>query len=133
MEKTMSLSPTQISRATMKAYVDKDRSAVEALIAPDFHFTSPMDNRLSRDAYFELCWPNSETMAKAEIVHAVDDGDRAWIVYEVTTTTGKQFRNAELHTTRNGELVDVEVYFGWEVPHGIPLGQHSENEGVSHP
>jgi len=129
----MSLSPAQISRAALKAYADKDRSAIEALIAPDFHFTSPMDNRLSRDTYFELCWPNSETMAEVEIVHAIDDGDRAWIVYEVTTTGGKQFRNAELHTTRNGQLVDVEVYFGWEVPHGVPLGQHRENAGAGHP
>jgi len=128
----MSLSPTQISRASLMAYVEKDRSAIESLIAPDFHFTSPIDNRISRDTYFELCWPNSETMAEVEIMHAIDDGDRAWIVYEATTTTGRRFRNTELHATRNGKLVDVEVYFGWEVPHSVPLGQHREN-AVGHP
>jgi hypothetical protein len=38
--------PIAIARACYRAYVDKDRPAIEALIAEDFHFTSPLDNRL---------------------------------------------------------------------------------------
>ena len=34
-----------IARATYEAYVTKDRAAIEALLAQDFHFTSPLDNR----------------------------------------------------------------------------------------
>ncbi len=34
------------------AYVRKDRTAIEALIAADFHFTGPLDNRLDRSTYF---------------------------------------------------------------------------------
>ena len=30
-----------IARAAYEAYVSKDRAAIEALIAPDFHFTRP--------------------------------------------------------------------------------------------
>ena len=33
-----------VVRACLKAYVDKDRNAIEALIAGDYHFTSPLDN-----------------------------------------------------------------------------------------
>ena len=36
--------------------------AFEALIAADFHFTSPLDNRIDRETYFERCWPNSKTI-----------------------------------------------------------------------
>jgi hypothetical protein len=36
--------------------------AIEALIADDYHFTSPIDNSLDRDTYFEVCWPNSKAM-----------------------------------------------------------------------
>lgn len=48
--------PGEVARASYRAYVDKDRDAIEALIAPDFHFTSPLDNRLDRDAYLARCW-----------------------------------------------------------------------------
>ena len=42
-------SNTAIARAAYQAYVTKDRAAIEELIAEDFHFTSPLDNRLDRD------------------------------------------------------------------------------------
>ena len=32
-----------ITRGAYQAYVTKDRSAIEALIADDFHFTSPLE------------------------------------------------------------------------------------------
>ncbi len=44
-----------IARAAYEAYVTKDRSALEALLAEDFHFTSPLDNRLDRETYFRRC------------------------------------------------------------------------------
>ena len=44
----MSTSPLAIARACLQAYVDKDRSAIEALLDDDFHFTSPLDNALDR-------------------------------------------------------------------------------------
>ena len=52
-----------IARANYEAYVTKDRSAIEPLIAEDFHFTSPLDNRINRATYFERCWPNRSPSA----------------------------------------------------------------------
>jgi hypothetical protein len=48
-----------IARAAYEAYVTKDRPALERLIGEDFHFTSPLDNRLDRerlrrDQFFRL-------------------------------------------------------------------------------
>ena len=73
---------TEIARAAYDAYVTKDRAALEALLASDFHFTSPLDNRLDRDTYFRRCWPNSKTIAWFEFINLVADGDRVFVTYE---------------------------------------------------
>lgn len=83
---------SDLSRACLQGYVDKDRSAAEALIATDFHFTSPIDNLLDRATYFARCWPNSESMRVATVVATADDGNQAFVVYEAETGT-KRFRN----------------------------------------
>ena len=49
-----------IARMGYEAYAAKDHAAIEKLIADDFHFTSPLDNRIDRATYFARCWPNSE-------------------------------------------------------------------------
>ena len=55
-------SPEQVVRACYAAYETRNRAALEALLGDDFHFTSPMDNRLDREAYLRICWPNSESL-----------------------------------------------------------------------
>lgn len=42
-------------------------------------------------------------------------GDEAFARYRVETVDGARFHNAEFHRVRDGQLVEVEVYFG-EVP-----------------
>ncbi len=111
-----------IARACYEAYVTKDRAAMEALIAQDFHFTSPLDNRLDRETYFRRCWPNSKTMAGFDFVNLVADGNRVFVTYEARTTNGRQFRSTEILTIRDRQVVDVEVYFGWALPHRAAPG-----------
>jgi len=65
-------------RAVFEAYGTKDRSALEPLIAADFHFTSPLDNRIDRTVYFERCWPNSERLEGFDFIHLVPDGNRVF-------------------------------------------------------
>ena len=120
----MQRDPLSIVRACFEAYAEKDRAAIEALIADDYRFTSPLDNGLDRKAYFEICWPNSTSIKGFEYIYQSEDGDRAFIAYEGRTVDGKAFRNCEVHTVRNGKLVDTEVYFGWDVPHRAPRGEH---------
>jgi ketosteroid isomerase-like protein len=106
-----------IACACYQAYVDKDRVTIETLISDDFHFTSPLDNRIDRATYFERCWPNSRTISAFEFVHLAADGDCVFITYEAESTTGKRFRNTEVMTIKNGRIREVEVFFGWNVPH----------------
>ena len=124
----MTTDAMRIARACYQAYMEKDRAALEELIAPDFHFTSPLDNRLDRATYFERCWPNSERIADFGYMHMVPDGDRVIVTYEGRTTEGGGFRNTEILTIRNGQIADAEVYFGWRVPHTAPAGESVPQE-----
>lgn len=114
--------PISVAKRSYKAYVDKDRAAIEQLIAPDFHFSSPLDNRIDRQTYFARCWPNSAWLRDFKFVHLLEDGDRVFVTYEGSSDRGKAFRNTEILTIRDGKIVDVEVYFGWSIPHDAPAG-----------
>ena len=111
-----------IARAAYDAYVAKDRAAIEALIADDFHFTSPLDNRLDRATYFARCWPNSETTEGFELIYLVRDRERVFVTYEGRGAAGHRFRNTEVVTVRGSQIVEVEVYFGWDLPHKASVG-----------
>ena len=126
----MKMSPLRIVQAALQAYVDKDRNAIEGLLAKDFHFSSPLDNHLTREKYMARCWPNSEKMANFDCIYEAEDGDRAFVVYEAETTGKKRFRNSEVHTVRDGKLVSTEVYFGWDLPHRAPENGFIENDGA---
>ena len=52
--------PSEIVRACFRAYEVKDRTALEALLADDFTFSSPIDDHINREVYMRRCWPNSE-------------------------------------------------------------------------
>jgi len=120
---TIAMSDTvAIARASYEAYVKKDRAAIEALISEDFHFTSPLDNNIDRATYFERCWPNSEKVASFDFVRLVPHGGEVFVTYEARNKDGGRFRNTEVLTVRGSQIVNVEVYFGWSLPHDAPIG-----------
>lgn len=110
-------SPEAVVRASLQAYVDKDRAAIEAIIADDFHFTSPRDKRIDRRAYFARCWPASASFVGIDVVRIKADGPEVYVTYEARTNAAHNFRNTEYMVVRDGQLVEVEVYFGWDLPH----------------
>ena len=118
-----------IARAAYEAYVTKDRAALENVIAEEFHFTSPLDNRLDRDSYFRRCWPNSNVIEGFDFINLVADGDRVFVTYVGRNTDGRRFRNTEILTIRHQHIVDVEVYFGWSLPHRAPQGGFVDDAG----
>jgi SnoaL-like protein len=111
-----------IARASYEAYVAKNRDVIERLIARDFHFTSPLDNRIDRATYFARCWPNSENIAGFDFIQLVPHGDRVFVIYEGRRAHGHGFRNTEVVTVHKNQIVEVEVYFGWSIPHEAPAG-----------
>jgi ketosteroid isomerase-like protein len=114
--------PIAVAKKSYQAYVDKDRAALEQVIVDDFHFSSPLDNRIDRRTYFARCWPNSENIADFKFIHLVNESDRVFVTYEGHSSGGKGFRNTEILTIRDGKLVEAEVYFGWPLPHEAPPG-----------
>ena len=116
-----------VVRTSYAAFVRKDRAMLESIVAEDFHFSSPLDNRLDRATYLQVCWPNSEAITHFEFVNFVPDGDRVFVTYEARTKDGRRFRNTEISTVRGGKLVEVEVYFGWSIPHPAPPGKHVDD------
>ncbi len=118
----MQLDPISIVRKGYQAYVEIDRAAIEAVIGEDFHFTSPLDNHIDRETYFKRCWPNSEAIVGFKFINLINDGERVSVTYEGRVTSGKCFRNTEILTVRNGKIIEVEVYFGWSIPHAAPMG-----------
>ncbi len=121
----MTTANLKIGRAIYDAYIAKDREAAEALIAPDFRFTSPLDNGIDRKGYFAICWPNSANTDGFEFVHMVENGNEVFVTYEGQSKKAR-FRNTEILTIRDGQIVAVEVYFGWNVPHEVPVGEHCD-------
>ena len=117
-----------IARSAYEAFVAKNRTAIERLIAADFHFASPLDNRIDRATYFARCWPNSERIDGFKFINLVPDRDRVFVTYEGHTKNGERFRNTEIVTIRDGQIVEVEVYFGWSIPHEAKPGGFVEDK-----
>lgn len=111
-----------IARATYDAFAAGDRQAIEALIAPDFSFTSPFDNRIDRATFFERCWPNNTWIVGYDFVRVVPFDDKVLVTYEGCSTRGRRFRNTEILTIRDGRVTEAEVYFGWSLPHEAAPG-----------
>jgi ketosteroid isomerase-like protein len=111
-----------IVRKYFQAYADRDRAAIEGLVDEALRFTSPRDNRIDRATYFRRCWKNSDAIVGRKMIQILADGERVFVIYELAWTTGRASRNTELFTLRNGKIVEVEVYFGWSIPHEAPEG-----------
>ena len=117
------MTPLAAVQTALQAYLDKDRGAIEAVIADDYRFTSPLDNGIDRATYFELCWPNSASMTAMNLLHSAEQGEYAFVVYE-GEMAGKRVRNCEMHRVHGGRIVATDVYFGWNLPHQAPPGAH---------
>jgi hypothetical protein len=118
-----------VAKACFEAYVRKDRATIERIIDENFHFTSPLDNRIDRKTYFERCWPNSDHIAGFTFIHLVPHGDQVFVTYEGTGNDGKGFRNTEILRIQNGRVVDVEVFFGRTIPHKAEEGGYVDSAG----
>lgn len=107
---------TEVVRAAFEAYRSQDLDAEERLLADDFVFTSPQDDRIDRAAFLERCFPTADRFVTQEIVELVDAGpDGVFILYEYELHDGGRYRNVEHSTVRDGQLVETQVFFGGRV------------------
>lgn len=109
-------------------------------VRPNFHFTSPLDNRIDRTTYFERCWPNSKQIERFEFINLVSDGDRVFVTYEgrgavgkflftiCSTLTGRMSMNPELLKSAQIEL-ERQVQSGF-APGVVGLIAHGDEVHV---
>jgi ketosteroid isomerase-like protein len=107
------MTPEEIVRASFEAYVRQDRARAETLIREDLVFTSPQDDHIDRDSFFERCFPTADRVSRQELMCVVSDGrDRVFIMYEYDLKAGGTYRNTELITVVDDRIAEIQVFFG---------------------
>jgi ketosteroid isomerase-like protein len=120
-------SKTEIIRKLFDAYRTKTRAVVEDLLADDFTFTSPYDDRIGKAAYFERCWPASLAYIRSnELEQICEAGDTAFVLYKCVTVDGREFRNTEHFAFASGTVKAINVYFGATYKDGVFLAQQPD-------
>jgi ketosteroid isomerase-like protein len=109
------MTPVEVVQRFFESYRTQDRAAAEALAAAELIFTSPQDDHIDRAAYFERCFPTTERLASQEIRRIAAGGDDVFVMYEYELKAGGTYRNAELITVADGQVVEVQVFFGGQV------------------
>jgi len=103
---------SDLVKAVFDGYAKHDRETVEGVLAESFRFTSPYSDAIDRQRYFEQCWPNNEDQRAIEIERIFEDGDGAFVTYNLLQKTGEQVRNTEYFTFTDDQISTIDVYFG---------------------
>lgn len=104
-----------VVRRFMRAFAEQDRAEAERLAADDFVFTSPQDDHLDRATWFDRCFPTADHFDQpSETLQIIDTGDVVLHRYEYVAG-GVRFRNVEASRVSEGQVREVEVYFGGAV------------------
>jgi ketosteroid isomerase-like protein len=82
-------------RRAYAAYMTEARADIEAILHPAFTFTSPYDDHIGCNEYFERCWANAGTFERFEIQQVSPTGDGCFVLYEGRSKRGATFRNVE--------------------------------------
>lgn len=97
----------------IEAYKLSDRAQIESVIADEFKFTSPQDNGIGRDEYFQRCWTSMHGhVDNMMIERLMVEEAGAYVTYLVTLKDGRQLSNTEFLTFEDGKINTIHVYFG---------------------
>ena len=84
------------------------------MLSDEFTFSSPLDDRIDKAAYFARCWPRGDHQSALQIEKVFGEVDEVFVTYSCAQPDGTRFRNTEFFRTEAGRIVQVEVYFGSE-------------------
>lgn len=86
---------------------------VDMMLADDFTFTSPVDDRISKSAFKKGCWDTQHSLiAGHDLERVFVIGDQAFVRYLCRTKNGKSFRNVEYLQLKDQRIEAIECYFG---------------------
>lgn len=99
-------------RQLFGAYFAGRKDIVASLLADDFTFSSPNDDHIDKETYFDRCWPQTPVFRKIEIERLFADGNEVVAGYRAEKIDGGAFRNLELFRFEGSLVAAIEVYFG---------------------
>ena len=103
----------KIIRTYFSGYEKKDWNIVSSQLADGFTFTSPApDDHIPLSLYKARCWPQAQFIKKVDFIKIVQDGNSAFVIYNLITTDNKQLRNTEYYTFSDGKIRSIECFFG---------------------
>jgi len=105
----------QVVRRLRMAFDEQDAATARRLLADDFRFTSPQDDHIDRDAWMRTCFPSADHFVQSHLSELGAHGDVVFSRYDYTLADGTHWRNMEAATVRDGQVHEVEVYFGGRI------------------
>jgi ketosteroid isomerase-like protein len=105
----------QVVRRLRIAFDEQDAAAARTLLADDFRFTSPQDDHIDRDAWMRDCFPTADHFVQSHLSEVGAIGDVVFSRYDYTLADGTRWRNMEAAIVRDGQVHEVEVYFGGRI------------------
>jgi len=107
------VSAAEVVHEYFAAFQAQDRATAERLLAQDFTFSSPRDDRIDRAAYFERCWPNASRLRAFRIERLFEHDGEVFVRYSAERISdGVRFRNTEIIRVARGQIREIDVYFG---------------------
>jgi ketosteroid isomerase-like protein len=106
---------TDLARDVFQAFAAGDRERIESLLAANLRFHAPPDPDLDRAGYFERCWPGSGSGTTFDFARIIEAADEVVVTYNATRNDASRFRNTEVLTFDGDKVVEIEVYFGWDL------------------
>jgi hypothetical protein len=62
------------------------------MLSEDFVFSSPRDDHISREVYFDRCWPSPPPFRDIAVEYVAIEGDEAAVCYRAEKPDGSAFR-----------------------------------------
>jgi hypothetical protein len=102
----------------MRAFQDQDHEQAVTLMAHDFEFTSPQDDHIDKATWLERCFPSADHFDGASQTLQIVEVDGLVLHRYEYLVDGVRWRNVEAIRVAEGQVHEVEVYFGGAVAGG---------------
>jgi len=102
-----------IVNAYYTGFEKHDWNLVAGQLADNFTFTSPNnDHHIPLVKFREKCWPTNMFIKKVNFIKMAENGDKVFLLVEITTTGNTIVRNVDYFSFTRGKISSIETYFG---------------------
>ena len=102
-----------VVRRYYAAWEAKKWTSMDALLADDFTFASPLDEPMNKTDFKKNCWDTQIAfIERFDLRQVVGADDAAFVMYTCHTMNGKTFKNVEFLQLHERKLRSVVCYFG---------------------